>query len=247
MVQTPVEDFNTMSVENIRMLIMNYSNEVEKYTKLYQDGLAMHQEMQKSIDQVKKYRLMLRNKLSEECKNKKIKQINSKLAKANTAVAVVRKIVKRSLKKELDSSETTVTAKKVAKKSKYVKSTKKTKHLEVPDEKLSCEDVKVLEEDASKLNPKNVGPGYFLITRNNFKVFSPTYPTIEEIGYIRSMQMVTKEEVEADYYMTLNDFLLLYKDDLDFADIKPLENCSKEPKIEVKTECSKVEEENKQN
>jgi hypothetical protein len=243
MAQAQIEDFNIMSVENIRMLIMNHSYEVEKNKKLYQERLAARQEMQKNIDLVKKYRLMLRNKLSEECKNKKLQREASKLSKSK-AVAV-RKVVKRSLQKELDSSDKTVTT--AAKRFKYVKSTGKIKHLEVPDEKLSCEDVKILENSAVKLNPRNAGPGYFLITRNNFKVFSPTYPTIEEFGYIRSMQMATKEEVEANYYMTFDDFLSLYKGDVDFVDMKPLEPCdSIEVKTEVKTECKVSEVENKQ-
>ena len=55
MAQAQIQDFNIMSVENIRMLIMNHSYEVEKNKKLYQERLAARQEMQKNIDLVKNF------------------------------------------------------------------------------------------------------------------------------------------------------------------------------------------------
>jgi len=57
------------------------------------------------------------------------------------------------------------------------------------------------------VNPKNEGLGYFLITKNNFKVFSPTYPTIAEFGHIRSIEPATKEALEVTFYTTLQDYL----------------------------------------
>jgi len=234
MAQAQIDMVNQFSVDDLRAIILQHSTDAERFKELYQQRVAIRRDLQQSLEEIKKFKRVLRTKLALECKTKR-ESLLPTAASASSAGPVGENRKKRSLEKAFGNSE--IEEKEPLNPidfSKY-KFNKKSKKMQIPDTSLSCEDAKKL-SDEKVFNPKNEGFGYFLITRNNFKVFSPTYPTIEEFGYIHSIEPATKEALESTYYTTLQDFLKLYTPEgVTRVDIKPVVECLK-PKSTVVSE-----------
>jgi hypothetical protein len=225
MAQVELDEFNRLTTDKLRILIKNHLFNVDKFKKMYHERTAMRVEMQKSIEEVKKYKLMLRHKLSAECKNKRLahklklekkaSEKKIKIQKPKTANDKRRK--RRSVAFNEENGESKVVKKATASPYDY---------LEIPDERITCEEAKNIKTHPI-YGPENNTTGWFLVSRNNLLMYSERYPTIKEFGYIRRMRVAKPREFESDYYLTLDDFLQLYAKEVTYYDITPEEECVK--------------------
>lgn len=231
MAQAQIDELKSLSVDKLKIRIKNYTYNVEKFKKLYKDRISMREEMQKNVNEVKKYKLLLRDKLASEGKiraqtakrtwqSQTKKETGGMITNAN---ANAKKISSKSPPTTADTTAVDEKNKKKADRSQRALVKRLTK--DVPSGNIPCNEANVL-FDEKKVNPKNKGLGYFLLTKTNIRVYSPTYPTVKEFGYIRSFEPATKKQLKSGHHMTLTDYLQTYgSDDMTHEKLILPENC----------------------